>query len=120
MDSLAELKRLGLGNPLAPVSEKDANFVLIPRLNASGRMATARNTVRLLLSRDIKEARELAGEIEAINADRRRLQNGILEEAMEQALLWVEQGAPADCCVGPWLAPWSGGHRGREAGRAVS
>ncbi len=92
---LAELKRLGLGNPFAPVSEKDANFVLIPRLNASGRMATARNTVRLLLSRNPKEARELAGEIEAINADRRRLQNGILEEAMEQALLWVEQGAPA-------------------------
>lgn len=113
---LKELKRLGLGDPFAPVSEKDANFVIIPRLNASGRMATARNTVRLLLSRTPKEARELAAEIEILNADRRRLQNGVLEEAMEQALPWVEQSAPA---IVVWGRGWHHGVAGIVAAKLV-
>lgn len=111
---LKELKRLSLGNPLVSVSEKDANFVLIPRLNASGRMGAAKNTLKLLLSKDSEEAKSLVQKIEAINKDRKRLQNGILEEAMQKALVWVEQDAPA---IVVWGKGWNHGVAGIVAAK---
>ncbi|MEI6632093.1 MAG: single-stranded-DNA-specific exonuclease RecJ, partial [bacterium] len=61
------------------------SYILGPRLNASGRMATADIALELLLSRDKKRADELAVLIEGYNRQRQKIESNILEEA--QALI---------------------------------
>jgi single-stranded-DNA-specific exonuclease len=56
-------------------------FVLGPRLNAAGRMGRAETALRLLLTDDPGEARELAASLDAANRQRKRVENAILEEA---------------------------------------
>lgn len=57
------------------------SFILGPRINASGRMDTAETSLRLLMSRDDKEAGELARAIEAHNRQRQKIEGKIMEEA---------------------------------------
>ena len=60
-------------------------FGLAPRINAAGRLMDARVAVRLLLTSDPFEARELAAELDKQNRDRQTLESGILETALAQA-----------------------------------
>lgn len=59
-------------------------FTLVPRLNAPGRLDHAGTALRLLLSREMREARELAEELNRMNATRQRVEERILAEALEQ------------------------------------
>ncbi|MFO7937789.1 MAG: single-stranded-DNA-specific exonuclease RecJ [Kiritimatiellia bacterium] len=59
-------------------------FVLGPRINASGRMASAMVAYELLMTDDPDRARELAAELEGFNGERRGVQNRILKLAREQ------------------------------------
>jgi len=59
-------------------------FVLGPRLNAAGRVGDAMDGLRLLLTDDPTEARDLAQRLEALNDQRQALDQRILEEAIEQ------------------------------------
>jgi single-stranded-DNA-specific exonuclease len=61
-------------------------FGLAPRINAAGRLMDARVAVRLLLTADPFEARELAAELDKHNRERQTLEGGILETALAQAL----------------------------------
>jgi single-stranded-DNA-specific exonuclease len=56
-------------------------FGLAPRLNASGRMADAKQALRLLLSTDMEEARSMALKLEKHNRNRRQTEDLILEQA---------------------------------------
>lgn len=58
-------------------------YILAPRLNAVGRLGDANDGLRLLLTDDEDEARRLAGELEAINVRRQRLDQEILDQAIE-------------------------------------
>jgi len=58
-------------------------FMLAPRLNAVGRIADAKDGVRLLLTDDPEEASILAGRLEALNKERQAMDQGILEQALE-------------------------------------
>lgn len=58
-------------------------YILAPRLNAVGRLGDANDGLRLLLTDDEPEARRLAGELEAINTRRQRLDQEILDQALE-------------------------------------
>lgn len=49
-------------------------FGVAPRINAVGRMGGAEEAVRLLLTRDVREARELAAQVEEMNAERKAVQ----------------------------------------------
>ncbi len=60
----------------------EIGFQLAPRLNAAGRLETAREALRLLLTRDPAEARAIAGRLNAQNAERQQLQREITEEAL--------------------------------------
>ena len=68
-----------------PIVAQDIGFRLGPRLNAAGRLATAEKALRLLLTRDEKEAEELATLLDAQNRDRQAVERKIWEEA-ERAL----------------------------------
>ncbi|HSD49793.1 MAG TPA: DHHA1 domain-containing protein, partial [Candidatus Methylomirabilis sp.] len=57
-------------------------FGLAPRINAAGRLDDASSAVRLLLSRDPFEARELAMSLDRQNRERQDLEEGILGEAL--------------------------------------
>jgi single-stranded-DNA-specific exonuclease len=53
---------------------QDIAFGLAPRLNAVGRMGGAEDAVRLLLTRDAAEAEQLMVRVEALNLERRNIQ----------------------------------------------
>jgi single-stranded-DNA-specific exonuclease len=65
------------------VGVRDVAFGLAPRINAAGRMEDARAAVRLLLTRDTREAEELAGVLSQHNAARRREEKQTLDEAQQ-------------------------------------
>jgi len=59
------------------------SFIIAPRLNASGRMASAELSLRLLMSQSYAEAQSLAKELEQFNRQRQKVEAKILEEAEE-------------------------------------
>jgi single-stranded-DNA-specific exonuclease len=58
-------------------------YILAPRLNAAGRMASAMLGVELLLSEDVHRANELARQLEELNEARQAEDRRILAEARE-------------------------------------
>ena len=59
-------------------------FRLAPRINASGRLRRADAGLELLLTEDEQRANEIARELDAVNAERRALEQRILWEAENQ------------------------------------
>jgi single-stranded-DNA-specific exonuclease len=57
----------------------DVGFQLAPRLNASGRMETAEESLFLLLAPDMDEAMPLAQKLDAQNRERQKIERGIAE-----------------------------------------
>lgn len=66
------------------ITSREVGFMYGPRLNAVGRLDDAAKGLRLLLSTDPAEAALLAAELDGLNAERKRLQLGILDEAIAQ------------------------------------
>ncbi len=60
-------------------------FVLGPRINAGGRIGKANLGARLLITRDATEAEALAERLEALNAERREMEEAVRAAALEQA-----------------------------------
>ena len=60
-------------------------FRLGPRLNAAGRIDTARSAVQLLTTDSYEEALEIAQKLDAANKERQGIERQILVEAKEQA-----------------------------------
>jgi len=67
------------------IDAKGLGFGLGPRLNASGRLETARHSLDLLVAQDNAEALRLAESLDAMNQIRRKEQNTIYGAALEQA-----------------------------------
>lgn len=87
---LPQTKRLGLRAIIenAGIENKKFNstyvsFIIAPRLNASGRMASAEVSLKLLMSQNVAEAQNLAKELEKLNRERQKVEGKILEEAEE-------------------------------------
>ncbi|MBQ6374658.1 MAG: single-stranded-DNA-specific exonuclease RecJ [Clostridia bacterium] len=64
-----------------PITSSVIAFQLAPRLNAGGRLDTAMRPLRLVMSCDADEANALAEELETENAERRKVEEQILNEA---------------------------------------
>ena len=90
-------------------------FQLAPRLNAAGRIETARRGVELLISEDVREADRIAGELNALNTERRDLEQDILTEA-EEMLADFTPDVPAIVVAGE---DWNSGVIGIVASRLV-
>jgi single-stranded-DNA-specific exonuclease len=79
----ALVETAGLGGK--PLRAGHVGFILAPRLNAAGRIADAKDGLRLLLTEDPAEAGALARELETLNARRQELDQKILDEAIDLA-----------------------------------
>src|SRR4051794_23465410 len=101
------------------VSAGDVGFKLGPRINAAGRLDDASVGVRLLLSEDPREARQLAEQLDRANAERQELQARIADEAVAQAekLGAPEERGPLGGSAGGWHARGGGSGAPRLVGR---
>ncbi|KMP10915.1 single-stranded DNA exonuclease RecJ [Candidatus Nitromaritima sp. SCGC AAA799-C22] len=63
------------------VGARAVGFALGPRLNAAGRLGKADSGFHLLTSVDLKEAKELARELDETNKERKKIQEQAQEEA---------------------------------------
>lgn len=63
---------------------ENVSFVLVPHINAAGRMRSAVLALKLFLAKDRGKMEEYAGELVQCNAERKRLQNEVFERACEQ------------------------------------
>jgi len=89
-DELKSPRRLGLKAlieliNIEDISVEDIGFQITPRLNAVGRMDTARTGVELFITDNEAVARSLATEIDRFNTDRKNIQSEIYAEAKEIA-----------------------------------
>ncbi|MFA5199632.1 MAG: single-stranded-DNA-specific exonuclease RecJ [Candidatus Omnitrophota bacterium] len=85
---LAQTKRLGLraiienaGIENRKINATYVSFIIAPRLNAAGRMDSAELALKLLMSKSISEAQNLAKELDSLNRQRQKVEGKILEEA---------------------------------------
>jgi len=60
----------------------EVGFQLAPRLNASGRLETAEESLHLLLARDESEATPIAHSLDARNRERQKIERSIVEEVL--------------------------------------
>jgi len=67
------------------LNTRSLGFALGPRLNAAGRLETARHSLDLLTEKDPKRALEIAEQLDTINKKRRLDQDKIFKEACLQA-----------------------------------
>ena len=73
-------------------SAMHCGFALGPRINASGRIAEPDMGLRLLLSENADEARQLAVTLDTVNRQRQTVEAGILDDAVAQASVQVDAG----------------------------
>jgi single-stranded-DNA-specific exonuclease len=95
----------------------DISFKIAPRLNSAGRMRRGEVAIRLLTSTSAEHARNLAGQIDALNRERQALDQRITREAQEIAAAESKDGIP----VGHVLAgdSWHEGVSGIVAARVA-
>ncbi len=84
------------------LTAKDFGFLIGPRVNAAGRMGSGMDALKLVLSRDREEARELARIVDLRNVERKSVEQDMTEEAFSK----VVHGAAAQVLDLP------GGHPG--------
>ncbi|SDJ57201.1 single-stranded-DNA-specific exonuclease RecJ [Microbulbifer yueqingensis] len=70
------------GRDQSRLSTTDIGFILGPRINAAGRLDDIGTGIRCLLTQDPAEARELAAELDALNRDRKAIEQGMQREAL--------------------------------------
>lgn len=92
--ALASIARIG--EPLAPFH---FGFVLGPRINAGGRIGDAALGARLLATDDGDGARALAGELDALNAQRQAIETQMVEEARAEAEREQQSANPPNVIV---------------------
>ena len=120
---LSATKKIGLralmdvAGVTGPVTPAHVGFRLGPRLNAAGRLDDAMAALELLLTDNPGRAAELAGLLDRHNAERQRIEEKIVAEALAQARAH-EQAGPSQVLV---LAnpDWHPGVIGIVASRVV-
>ena len=78
----ALLRLAGVGDT---VSSEQAGFQLAPRINACGRMESARTALELLRTRSMARGEELALKMDALNQERKKQEARVIAEAELQA-----------------------------------
>lgn len=84
----------GLGPGAAPSSHQIA-FQIAPRINAAGRMASARDVIDLFLTDDEARAADLAQQLDALNRERQQAEAEIVESILAQCELAGDAESPA-------------------------
>ncbi|MFU8779783.1 MAG: single-stranded-DNA-specific exonuclease RecJ [Kiritimatiellia bacterium] len=82
------------------IGSYEVGFLMEPRLGAAGRVGNPDLALRLLRELDGMEARRLAGQLDACNRERRRIEDGVLQEATESVASAVKENACGLVAVG--------------------
>lgn len=90
-------------------------FMIGPRLNAAGRLSNAEPALELLLTDDPDRARQIAVELDAANRERKRVEETIVAEAIEEIDSYFEEGVHFGIVAG--RAGWHVGVIGIVASR---
>ncbi|BBN80727.1 single-stranded-DNA-specific exonuclease RecJ [Pseudoalteromonas sp. A25] len=101
----------------ARLNASDFGFALAPRLNAAGRLDDMSLGIACLLSKDINQARRIAGELDSLNHERREIEQGMQQEALAvlERLVMSTQVVPDALCL--YQDDWHQGVIGILAGR---
>ncbi|MCC6591063.1 MAG: single-stranded-DNA-specific exonuclease RecJ [Bryobacterales bacterium] len=59
-------------------------FRVAPRINAAGRMDTARDVVEMFLCADVERARKIASHLHSLNQERQQTEQAMLERVLEE------------------------------------
>jgi single-stranded-DNA-specific exonuclease len=99
LELMTESKRVGLsalklvsGIDHLVIDSNRASFSLIPRINAAGRIDSAKEAVELLLAENPVQAEELARKLDGFNRKRQALEKVIFNELIEQVGDKLESG----------------------------
>ncbi len=106
------------GRSPAQLRVADLGFVVGPRLNAAGRLDDMTLGIRCLLTDDPAEALVLAGELDALNRERRSIEASMLHEAtktVDEMLISSEPTLPNGVCF--YQSDWHQGVIGILASR---
>ena len=76
LKALLEVAKLGDGRALTAT---EVAFRVAPRLNAAGRMDAARDVVDLFNEKDVERARQIAGRLDQLNAERQEEERRIMD-----------------------------------------
>lgn len=109
---LALARQAGLSGTL--LSADQVAYMLVPRLNAPGRLGDAGPAVRLLLAQG-EEAWEAAAKLEEANRRRQQIEAEVLAQAREQAATQAHEPA-----LVLWHEEWHPGVIGIVAGRLAA
>jgi len=123
LNQLSQTKHLGLqamieesGLTGKKISAGHVGFVIAPRINASGRLETADHAVRLFISEDQQQSKELAEVLGSINQERQ----GIVEQITKEAFDLIEsQGLQNDQVLVVAKENWNVGVIGIVASRIL-
>ncbi|MBR1584892.1 MAG: single-stranded-DNA-specific exonuclease RecJ [Clostridia bacterium] len=96
------------------VTSEQVGFQIAPRMNACGRLASARIAFDMLTTRDAREAEELALRMETLNQRRKDEEAHVIEEALAQVERMDLVAAKAIVVCGEG---WNSGVVGLAAGR---
>lgn len=112
----ALLKVAGLEPGESPTAHQVA-FRLAPRINAAGRMATARDVIELFLTNDAGRAQELAEHLDVLNRERQQTETEVIDAILDQC---AEEPFNAETSALVFAAPgWHLGVLGIVASRLV-
>ena len=89
---LRQVRNIGLRALLSVAGFEDGEcptahqvgFRIAPRINAAGRMATARDVVEIFLTEDVARARQLAEQLDSLNRERQQTESNIVEAILKQ------------------------------------
>ncbi|MHB1325492.1 MAG: single-stranded-DNA-specific exonuclease RecJ [Thermoleophilia bacterium] len=87
---LKELMRIGQIDQ-SRVNTGLVAFRMAPRINAAGRLEDPTPALELMLTEDLQRAEELAGQLDASNRERQRIENQMLAEARKMISEWPEE-----------------------------
>ncbi|MDR1032921.1 MAG: single-stranded-DNA-specific exonuclease RecJ [Candidatus Nomurabacteria bacterium] len=120
IEVLKKTRRLGLRALMAvskarpeEIDARKIGFALGPRLNAAGRLETAKYALELLLTDNSAQALELAQKLDNLNHERRTEQDRIFTEAVEKI------GVPKDSVLVVGDESWNEGVIGIVASKLV-
>jgi single-stranded-DNA-specific exonuclease len=100
-----------------PILAEDIAYRLGPRLNAAGRLSTAEKSLRLLLTQNESEAKELAEMLDKQNRERQEVEKQIFAAAEEKI---ARDFVPTrDAAIVAWARGWHPGVLGIVASRIV-
>ncbi|CCQ09801.1 Single-stranded-DNA-specific exonuclease RecJ [Pseudoalteromonas luteoviolacea B = ATCC 29581] len=102
---------------IARLNASDFGFALAPRLNAAGRLDDMSLGIACLLAKDDYQARRIANELDALNHERREIEQGMQQEAMSvlERLINRNEAVPDAVCL--YQDDWHQGVIGILAGR---